>query len=52
MAKERNVIKFRTRREVNIGLVVAFGVLVLLIINIYRYFTTKPTFLYTLLSVL
>ncbi|MDD5899454.1 MAG: HlyD family efflux transporter periplasmic adaptor subunit [Lachnospiraceae bacterium] len=46
MAKERNVIKFRTRREVNIGLVVAFGVLVLLIINIYRYFTTKHLSLY------
>ncbi len=40
MAKDRNIIKFRTRKEVNIGLVVAFGVLVLLIINIYRYITT------------
>ncbi len=46
MAKDRNVIKFRTRREVNIGLVVAFGVLVLLIINIYRYFTTPHLSLY------
>jgi len=46
MAKEQNVIKFRTRREVNIGLVVAFGVLVLLIINIYRYVTTTHLSLY------
>ena len=40
MAKDKNIIKFRTRKDVNIGLVVAFGVLVLLIINIYRYVTT------------
>jgi len=46
MAKDRNIIKFRTRREVNIGLVVAFGVLVLLVINIYRYFTTPHLSLY------
>lgn len=46
MAKEPNLIKFRTRREVNIGLVVAFGVLVLLIINIYRYMTTSHLSLY------
>lgn len=46
MAKDRNIIKFRTRKEVNIGLVVAFGVLVLLVINIYRYFTTPHLALY------
>lgn len=46
MAKDRNIIKFRTRKEVNIGLVVAFGVLVLLVINIYRYFTTPHLSLY------
>ena len=46
MAKDPNVIKFRTRKEVNIGLVVAFGVLVLLVINIYRYFTTPHLSLY------
>lgn len=46
MAKDRNVIKFRTRKEVNIGLVVAFGVLILLVINIYRYFTTPHLSLY------
>lgn len=46
MAKEKNVIKFRTRREVNIGLVVAFGILVLLGINIYRFMTTPHLSLY------
>ncbi|MBQ3028634.1 MAG: hypothetical protein IJD26_06095 [Lachnospiraceae bacterium] len=46
MANNRNVIKFRTRKDVNIGLVVAFGVLVLLVINIYRYFTTPHLSLY------
>ena len=46
MANDQNIIKFRTRREVNIGLVVAFGVLVLLIINIYRYITTPHLSLY------
>ncbi|MBR6537901.1 MAG: hypothetical protein IKT67_11960 [Lachnospiraceae bacterium] len=46
MAKDRNIIKFRTRKEVNIGLVVAFGVLLLLVINIYRYFTTPHLALY------
>jgi len=46
MAKDRNVIKFRNRKDVNIGLVVAFGVLVLLIINIYRYLTTPHLSLY------
>ncbi len=46
MANDRKVIKFRNRREVNIGLVVAFGVLVLLIINIYRYMTTPHLSLY------
>ncbi len=40
MAKNENLIKFRTRKEVNIGLVVAFGVLILLVVNIYRYITT------------
>ncbi len=40
MAKDENLIKFRTRKEVNIGLVVAFGVLILLVVNIYRYITT------------
>lgn len=46
MAKEKNLIKFRTRREVNIGLVVAFGILVLLGINIYRFMTTPHLSLY------
>lgn len=46
MANERKMIKFRTRREVNIGLVVVFGILVLLIINIYRYFTSPHLSLY------
>lgn len=46
MAKSTNVIKFRTRREVNIGLVVAFGILVLLAINIYRFMTTPHLSLY------
>lgn len=46
MANNQNIIKFRTRREVNIGLVVAFGVLVLLIINIYRFITTPHLSLY------
>ena len=46
MAKDNNVIKFRTRREVNIGLVVAFGILVLLGINIYRFMTMPHLSLY------
>lgn len=46
MAKDEKIIKFRTRKEVNIGLVVAFGVLVLMVINIYRYFTTPHLALY------
>lgn len=46
MANEPKMIKFRTRKEVNIGLVVAFGVLVLLTINIYRYFATPHLSLY------
>ena len=46
MAKENNIVKFRTRREVNIGLVVALGVLVILILNIYRYMTTPQLSLY------
>lgn len=46
MAKQENLIKFRTRREVNIGLVVALGVLILLVINIYRYVTTPHLSLY------
>lgn len=46
MAKDKKIVKFRTRREVNIGLVVAFGVLIILIINIYRYFTTPHLSLY------
>lgn len=46
MAKDKKIVKFRTRREVNIGLIVAFAVLVLLIINIYRYFTTPHLSLY------
>ena len=40
MSEENKIIKFRQRKDVNIGLVVAFGVLVLLVINIYRYATT------------
>lgn len=50
MADKKNVIKFRTRREVNIGLVVAFGVLVLLVIHIYRYFTTPHLSVYEVLE--
>lgn len=46
MAKDQKIVKFRTRREVNIGLVVALGVLILLVINIYRYFTTPHLSLY------
>ena len=46
MAKENNIVKFRTRREVNIGLVVALGVLVILVLNIYRYVTTPHLSLY------
>lgn len=46
MAKDKKIVKFRTRREVNIGLIVAFAVLVLLIINIYRYFTVPHLSLY------
>lgn len=46
MAKNQKIVKFRTRREINIGLVVAFGVLILLVINIYRYFTTPHLSLY------
>lgn len=46
MAKDSNIVRFRTRREVNIGLVVAFGVLVLLVINIYRYMTSTHLSLY------
>lgn len=46
MARDRKVIKFRTRREVNIGLVIAFGVLILLVINIYRSATTPHLSLY------
>ncbi|MBR2408160.1 MAG: hypothetical protein IKB07_04315 [Lachnospiraceae bacterium] len=46
MANEPKMIKFRTRKEVNIGLVVAFGVLVLLTIHIYRYFTAPHLSLY------
>lgn len=46
MAKDKKIVKFRTRREVNIGLIVAFAVLVLLIINIYRYFTIPHLSLY------
>ncbi|MCH5272148.1 MAG: hypothetical protein J1E35_00610 [Lachnospiraceae bacterium] len=46
MAKDNNIVKFRTRREVNIGLVVAFAILVILVINIYRYFTTPHLSVY------
>lgn len=46
MARDQKIVKFRTRREVNIGLVVALGVLILLVINIYRYFTTPHLSLY------
>ena len=46
MAKEKKLIKFRTRKEINIGLVVAFGILVLLVINIYRFMTTPRLSLY------
>lgn len=46
MSDERKIIKFRQRKDVNIGLVVAFGVLVLLVINIYRYATTPHLSLY------
>lgn len=46
MSDEQKIIKFRQRKDVNIGLVVAFGVLVLLVINIYRYVTTPHLSLY------
>lgn len=46
MSNDRKIIKFRQRKDVNIGLVVAFGVLVLLVINIYRYATTPHLSLY------
>lgn len=46
MASEKKIIKFRTRREVNIGLVVALGVLILMLINIYRFMTTPHLSLY------
>lgn len=46
MSEENKIIKFRRRKDVNIGLVVAFGVLILLIINIYRYATTPHLSLY------
>ncbi len=46
MPQEQKIIKFRQRKDVNIGLVVAFGVLVLLVINIYRYATTPHLSLY------
>lgn len=46
MAKDKKIVKFRTRREVNIGLVVAFGIMVLLSINVYRYFTTPHLSVY------
>lgn len=46
MSGEQKIIKFRQRKDVNIGLVVAFGVLVLLVINIYRYMTNPHLSLY------
>lgn len=46
MSSDGNIIKFRQRKDVNIGLVVAFGVLVLLVINIYRYVTMPHLSLY------
>lgn len=46
MSNDKKVIKFHTRREVNIGLVVAFGILILLVINIYRYVSTPHLALY------
>ena len=46
MSNDRKIIKFRQRKDINIGLVVAFGVLVLLVINIYRYATTPHLSLY------
>ncbi len=46
MSNEKKIVKFHTRREVNIGLVVAFGVLILLSINIYRYFTSPHLSVY------
>lgn len=46
MSNNQKIIKFRQRKDVNIGLVVAFGVLVLLVINIYRYATTPHLSLY------
>lgn len=46
MSSDRKIIKFRQRKDINIGLVVAFGVLILLLINIYRYATTPHLSLY------
>ena len=49
MAKN-NVVKFRTRREVNIGLVIAFGILILMLIQLYRYFTTPHLSVYEVME--
>lgn len=49
MAKN-NIVKFRTRREVNIGLVIALGILILLSIQLYRYFTTPHLSVYEVME--
>ncbi len=41
MSDNHKIIKFRTRREINIGLVIALGVLIIMTINIVRGYT-KP----------
>lgn len=50
MAKNKTIVKFRTRREVNIGLVIAFGILLLMIFQLYRYMTTPHLSLYEVLD--
>ena len=46
MSEDHKIIKFRRKKDLNIGMVVAFGVLVLLVINIYRFATTPQLSLY------
>lgn len=46
MAEKKNIVKFRNRREINIGLVIAVGLLILVLVNLYRYATTPHLSLY------
>lgn len=45
-----NIVKFRTRREVNIGLVIALGILILLAVQLYRFFTTPHLSVYEVMD--